>query len=451
MAFPEGFQWGVATASYQVEGAPRLQTGGGASVWDMFCRRPGVIDDSSNGDTACDTFHLYEEDARLMKELGVPNYRLSLSWPRILPEGTGRVSEEGLAYYDRLLDTLLENGVQPHVTLYHWDTPYELYLRGGWLNRDIAGWFGEYTELVAERLGDRVASWMTLNEPQCFIGLGMGTGEHAPGDKMGDRELLVAVHHALLAHGTAVQALRAQNAETPIGWAPVGVCSIPATDSPEDVEAARRSTVEMDGWNLWNSALYSDPVFLGRYPDAVEKLWDDSFYRRGEGDMALVHQPLDFYGANIYHASTVRAGEDGEIVRVPEPVGIGRSAYQWPITPDALYWGPKFFYERYGKPIVITENGMANADWVAEDGEVHDGQRIDYYRRYIAAFRRAGEDGVELKGYFAWTLMDNFEWSKGYTMRFGLVHVDFETQKRTPKASAHWYKGVIASNGENLA
>lgn len=449
MPFPEEFLWGVATASYQIEGSPMRQEGG-ASVWDMFCRRPGAISDGSNGDVACDHFHRWKEDVALMRELGIPNYRLSLAWPRIIPDGTGAVSEDGLSFYDRLVDELLASGITPHVTLYHWDTPYALHLRGGWLNRDMVGWFGEYAEVVARRLGDRVKSWMTLNEPQCFIGLGMQTGEHAPGEKMAEAELLVAVHHALMAHGTAVQALRANSPGCQVGWAPVGVCAIPATESEADIDAARRRTLEMDGFNLWNTALYNDPVFFGRYPEVVERRWEGHLYKRGEGDMALMAQPLDFYGANIYNASTVRAGADGAVETVPDPLGIGRTIYHWPVTPEALYWGARFFHERYGKPIVITENGLGLSDWVHLDGAVHDPQRIDFLTRYLRAFRRAGEDGIPIRGYFQWSLMDNFEWYEGYKFRFGLVHVDYETQARTPKDSAYWYRDVIASNGANL-
>ena len=450
MPFKEDFAWGVATASYQIEGAP-YKVGGGHSVWDMFCKRPGKIQDASSGDVACDHFNLYKEDVALMKELGVPNYRMSISWPRVLPNGTGLICEEGLSFYDRLIDELLENDIRPHVTLYHWDTPWDIYLRGGWLNRDISDWFAAYTEIVVTKLGDRVASWMTLNEPQCFIGLGMELGNHAPGDRLGQQEILWAAHNALLSHGKAVQVIRANATNNPkVGWAPVGQCSTPASNSPADIEAARKATFEMTKFDTWSTPLWSDPVFFGKYPKVVEEVWDTCFQQPVEGDMKIIQQPLDFYGANIYNAPTMKEGKDGEPEKVEYPIGGARTVYHWPVTPESLYWGPKFFYERYGKPIVITENGLGLSDWVHVDGKVHDPQRIDFLTRYLTELERASDDGVEIDGYFQWSFMDNFEWNEGYRFRFGLVYVDYETQKRVPKDSAHWYHDVIKSNGGSI-
>lgn len=449
MSFPADFAWGVATASYQIEGAP-YKVGGGRSVWDMFCERPGAIYDGSNGDIACDHYHRYQEDVDLMASLGIPNYRLSLSWPRIIPGGVGPVSEDGLGFYDRLIDSLLAENIQPWVTLYHWDTPYELYLRGGWLNRDIVEWFADYTQVVVDRLGDRVRHWMTLNEPQCFIGLGMQTGLHAPGDKLNFREVLLAGHHCLLAHGRAVQVLRARSPQPcEIGWAPVGAPIIPATDSPEDIEAARQQMYGVKEKTVWSNAWWNDPVFLGHYPESELRVFGSDAPEPRAGDLELISQPLDFFGANIYNGATYRAGENGPEY-VPHPLGIGRTIYHWPVTPESLYWGPRFSYERYGKPIVITENGLGLSDWVQMDGKVHDPQRIDFLRRYLLAFQRAAADGVPVKGYFQWSFMDNFEWYEGYKHRFGLIHVDYQTQVRTPKDSAYWYQTVIAHNGENL-
>jgi beta-glucosidase len=450
MPFASDFAWGVATASYQIEGAPYLQ-GGGRSVWDMFCARPDKIKDASNGDIACDHFHRYAEDAALMGALGIPNYRFSISWPRVIPQGTGAVSQEGLGFYDRLVDALLAQGVSPWVTLFHWDEPTELYYRGGWLNRDSADWFAEYTQVVVDRLGDRVSHWMTLNEPQCFIGLGRWTGEHAPGDRLGFAEILRAMHHTLLAHGKACQVIRARNRiPARIGWAPVGVCAVPAGEDVADVEAARRATFACPPNSVWSTSWLCDPVLLGHYPEEGLRTYFGQFAEPPAADFELIAQPLDFFGANIYSAGMVRAGDGGEPVPIPDSLGIGRTQFGWPVTPDALYWGPKFFYERYGKPVVITENGLALSDWVHADGQVHDPQRIDFLRRYIGAFRRAAEDGVDAAGYFQWSLMDNFEWAEGYRYRFGLVHVDYATQARTPKDSAAWYRTVIASNGESL-
>jgi beta-glucosidase len=291
---------------------------------------------------------------------------------------------------------------------------------------------------------------MTLNEPQCFIGLGMQTGLHAPGDRLAFREVLLAGHHALLAHGKAVQVIRARATKPArIGWAPVGAAKIPATHSPEDVDAARLATFSTTTKTVWSNSWWNDPVFFGSYPESdLEVFGDDAPVVRA-GDMEIISQPLDFFGANIYNGQTIRAGDNGP-EEVANPLGIGRTIYTWPVTPEALYWGPKFFYERYGKPIVITENGLGLSDWVALDGKVHDPQRIDFLDRYISAFRRATDDGVEALGYFQWSFSDNFEWYEGYRFRFGLVHVDYDTQVRTPKDSAYWYQEVAASNGAIL-
>lgn len=449
MPFPEGFTWGVATASYQIEGSP-YTVGGGRSVWDMYCERPGAIADGSNGAVACDHHRLYREDAALMRELGIPNYRLSVAWPRVIPGGVGPVSQEGIDFYDRLIDTLLENGVRPHVTLFHWDFPYELYLRGGWLNRDSADWFADYARVVVDRLGDRVASWMTLNEPQCFIGLGLQTGVHAPGDKLNFKEILLAGHHALLAHGKAVQIIRAALPDARVGWAPVGAPKIPASESEADINAAREATFTVTSKTVWSNAWWNDPVFFGKYPEQELEVFGSDAPQPRAGDMETIAQPLDFYGANIYNAQTVKAGPDGKPVELPHPQGMARTIYHWPVTPDALYWGPRFFHERYGKPIVITENGLGLSDWEQLDGQVHDPQRIDFLQRYLLSLRRASEDGVPIEGYFQWSLMDNFEWNEGYRFRFGLVYVDYQTQRRIPKDSARWYRDVIRTNGANL-
>ena len=418
----------------------------------MFCERPGAISDGSNGDVACDHYNRYREDASLMKELGIPNYRLSISWPRVIPQGTGSVNPEGLAFYDRLLDELLANGVQPHITLFHWDLPYELYLKGGWLNRDSADWFADYAQIVVDKLSDRVSSWMTLNEPQCFIGLGHMAGIQAPGDKLNFKEVLLAGHHALLAHGKAVQVIRASSVQpTRVGWAPVGNPCIPESDSPADIDAAREATFTVPEKSIWSNSWWNDPVFFGTYPQAQLSVFGGDAPIPKEGDMETISQPLDFFGANIYMSHTIRADSvTGDPVLAPHQIGTPRTVYHWPVTPDALYWGPKFFYERYGKPIVITENGLGLSDWVALDGKVHDPQRIDFLSRYLIALERAMQDGVEVDGYFQWSLMDNFEWQEGYRFRFGLVHVDYQSQKRTPKDSAFWYRELIASNGANL-
>ncbi len=450
MSFPKEFVWGAATASYQIDGATN-EGGRGPCVWDMFCRKPNAIFGGHNADVACDHYHRYAEDVALMKAIGLQAYRFSVSWPRVMPEGVGRVNEEGLAFYDRLVDALLEAGVEPWVTLFHWDYPLALYHKGGWLNADSPKWFADYVRVVVERLGDRVDHWMTLNEPQCFIGLGHDTGVHAPGDKLRWAEVLRAGHHALLAHGLGVQAIRAAARKRPtIGYVPVASCAIPPTDDPKDVEAARRATFAVTERTVFTNSWWMDPLFLGHYPEDGLKLFEAELPPIGPDDMETIAQPIDFLGMNTYQGFYVQIGPDGAAVMAPAPWGHPRTAFDWPVTPEVMYWTPKFLYERYGVSIAVTENGLSCTDWVALDGKVHDLQRIDFLHRYIREFRRASEDGVPTVGYFTWSLMDNFEWADGYRQRFGLVHVDYQTLKRTPKDSAFWYRDVIATNGGDL-
>jgi len=448
--FPKDFAWGAATASYQIEGGWN-EGGRGLSVWDMCCRQPGFVYEGHTGDTACDHYNRWQEDIGLMKEIGLKAYRLSLAWPRILPEGTGKVNEEGLAFYDRLVDGLLEANIEPWVTLFHWDFPYDLFLRGGWFNKASPSWFEDYTRVVVDRLSDRVSHWMTLNEPQVFIGLGHDAGFHAPGLKYGMTEVLLAGHHALLAHGRAVSVIREHARKAPsIGWAPVGAVAMPPTESPEDIEAARTVMMGMDPGGgptkVWSNTWWGDPVVLGQYPEDGLELFGKQVPAYTEAEMQLISQPIDFYGANMYVGSWIRAGEKGP-EKLDMPPGTPETLYGWKVTPDILRWGPRFLHERYKLPIVVTENGLSNMDWVAEDGRVHDPQRIDYLSRHLKAVRAAIADGVDFSGYFCWSLLDNFEWNEGYKHRFGLIHVDFTTLKRTPKDSAYWYRDVIQSNG----
>lgn len=445
MQFPDGFVWGAATSSYQIEGAFEAD-GKGASVWDMFCLKTGAVYQNENGNVACDHYHLYPQDVALMQEMGLQAYRFSISWPRVLPDGVGKVNEAGLGFYDRLVDALLAAGIEPYGTLFHWDFPYELYCRGGWLNRDSVDWFADYAQVVVSCLGDRVKNWMTLNEPNVFIELGYLKGEHAPGDKLGFAQVLRAGHHALLAHGKATQAIRSSSpGPCKVGIAPTIAPGIP--ESPDDLEAARIATFAMHRKSLWPVTWWLDPVFLGHYPqDGLEKFGADMSFIK-PGDMELIQEPQDFLGINIYHGPQIRQDAQG----VPEPVlpasGSPRTALGWPVTPDALYWGPRFLWERYAAPIFITENGLGNLDWVSLDGKVHDPQRIEFSTRYLLALRRAIADGAQVIGYFHWSLMDNFEWAYGYNQRFGLIHVDYVTQKRVLKDSAYWYRKVIVANG----
>jgi len=386
-----------------------------------------------------------------MRELGLKAYRFSIAWPRVIPRGTGALNAAGLDFYERLVDECLAVGVEPWATLYHWDLPMDLFHRGGWLNPDLPKFFEDYAAAVVARLSDRVTRWMTLNEPQCFVGLALQDGQHAPFQTLPLRDVLQAAHHALLAHGRAVRVLR-QSARRPatVGWAPVGVVTMPATDRSEDVEAARRAMFAITEKRLWNNTWFSDPVVFGHYPEDGLRIYGTAVPEYTTEEMALISQPLDFYGANIYNGQTFRAGPDGMPQKVEGEDGPPLTLYHWKMTPGCLYWGPRFLQERYKLPIVITENGMAGCDWVARDGGVHDAHRIDFTARYLAELKRAAADGVDLRGYFHWTLMDNFEWAQGYKQRFGLIHVDFATQKRTPKDSAYWYRDVIRSNGAAL-
>lgn len=450
MTFPDDFVWGAAAASYQVEGGA-YEDGKGLSVWDMMCRKEGAVWEGQTGDVACDHYHRYAADVALMKAIGLKAYRLSVSWPRVMPAGTGEVNAKGLDFYHRLVDELLAAGVEPWITLFHWDYPYALYCRGGWLNPESPDWFAEYTRVVVDALSDRVTHWMTLNEPQCFIGLGHQTGRHAPGDQLGLAQVLRAAHQALLAHGRAVAAIREGAKTAPmVGYAPVGQTRIPATDDPADVEAARADMFAIRHRDCWNDTWFMDPVILGAFPEDGLALFGPAVPTITGDDLETMCQSLDFLGVNIYSAQRIRAGDGGAAVRVPHPVGHPLTAFKWFVVPEALYWGPRFFHERYGLPIVVTENGMSNADWVSLDGQVHDPQRIDYARRHLLQIERAIDDGVPVRGYFHWSIMDNFEWAEGFKERFGLIYVDYPTQKRILKDSARWYADVIASGGERL-
>ena len=449
--FPNGFVWGAGSSSYQVEGAARTD-GRGDSVWDALCRQEGAIHHGHTGDVACDHYHRYKDDVALMKQMGLHAYRFSIAWPRIMPEGVGAVNKAGLDFYDRLTDELLAAGIQPWVTLFHWDMPTALQLRGGWLNRESAAWFGDYARVVTDRLSDRVRHWITLNEPQIYIGLGHWEGKHAPGLKLSFEQSLLAGHHTMMAHGKAVQAIRAA-AKKPalVGWAPVGRVEYPATESQADIDAARASTMSVDKKNFWSNTWFGDAAVFGRYPEDGLALFGAEAPTPKAGDMELIAQKMDFYGLNIYSGGRVKAGADGKATPVWLEPGHARNALSWAVAPEALRWGPRFVHERYKLPVLITENGMSNLDWVHSDGAVHDPQRIDFTRRYLLELGKAADDGADVRGYFHWSIMDNFEWAEGYKDRFGLIHVDYTTQKRTLKDSAHWYAEVIASNGAILA
>lgn len=450
MTFPGNFHWGAVTSAYQFEGAWNAD-GKGCSIWDKFAARRGHTWEGQTGQTACDHYNRPAEDVGLMGQIGLNAYRFSISWPRVMPHGTGAVNDAGLAFYDRLVDQLLAAGVQPWVTLFHWDFPYELFLRGGWLNPDSPSWFAKYTSVVVDRLSDRVTHWVTLNEPQCFIGLGHSSGEHAPGLKLDLPEVLLAGHHALLAHGRAVERIRERAKLAPVvGWSPAVSVFYPGTESPEDISAARSAVNSVWPDGVWNNRWWGDPVVLGQYPEEGLRAYGDAAPRSTKADFKIINQPIDFYGCNIFHGEQVRAGPGGLPVPVPLPMGHPCTSSMWTQTPEALYWGPKFLAEIYKLPLVVSENGMSNNDMVGHDGRVHDQTRIEFMIGYLMQLRRALAEGIDVRGYFVWSLMDNFEWAEGYRHRFGLVHVDYRTQQRTLKDSALWYRQVIVSNGAEL-
>ena len=450
--FRDDFVWGVASSAYQVEGRDP-EDGCGKNIWDTFTEE-GRILDGKDAYTACDHMHRYKEDYKLMKLLGIKAYRFSMSWARILPEGTGKVNEKAIAMYRDMILSMKENGIEPYITMYHWEFPQALQDKGGWLNEDVIQWFGEYAKVVAENFSDICEYFITLNEPECFVGLGHLSGVHAPGLKLPYKDVFKIAHNALRAHGQAVINLR-KYASRPIkvGYAPTCGMAYPATDSPEDIEAARKTLFgfhqPMDNWT-WNVAWFNDPVFLGKYPEEGLKKFAEYLPEITDEDMKLISQPLDFMGQNIYNGYMMRQGEDGEPEYVDREAGAAKTAAGWPVTPECFYYGVKFLYERYHLPLYITENGMSCHDDVSLDGRVHDPNRQNFLDLYISALQRANDDGADVRGYFLWTFLDNFEWDKGYTERFGIVYVDFKTQKRIVKDSAFWYQKIIESNGREL-
>ena len=452
MGFQKEFTWGAATASFQIEGAPH-EDGKTDSVWDEFCRVPGATFEGQTGDVACDHYHRFKEDIALLKQLGIRAYRFSFSWPRILPQGTGEVNEAGLRFYENLVDDLLRNQIIPYATLFHWDYPAALQKRGGWLNPQSPAWFENYAEIIAKRFTGKIKYYFTINEPQCFIGLGYGRGIHAPGLKLSAQDNFLAVHHVLLAHGRAVKVLRNYGgSDLHIGLAQNGRIMTPCSDSLEDIEIARRATFDVpDDYldALFSVSLWSDPILKGEYPRAYREKFEAVMPQIDNGDMDIICQPIDFYAQNIYHSIQVEGSKSGW-KPIPLPVGAAKTAIGWPVTPDCMYWCAKFLYENYGKPVIISENGMSAHDTVSLDGLVHDPNRIDYLHRYLLFLKKAASEGTDIIGYFAWSLLDNFEWTSAYHDRFGLTYVDYQTQERILKDSAYWYKQVIEQNGANL-
>ena len=439
LGFPKDFRWGCATASYQIEGAVK-EDGRGETNWDVFSHTAGRVANGDTGDVACDSYHRHAEDTRLLKDLGVNSYRLSIAWSRIFPDGRGTPNQKGIDYYNRVVDGLLAAGIRPYVTMFHWDLPQAL--PGGWQNRDTALAFADYAGFMAGRLSDRVRDFMTVNELRCFTDLGHLQGIHAPGLKLPQAQANQVRHHGVLAHGLGVQAIRSHaRAGTQVGIADNITTYVPVIETPEHIAAARKATREMN-------AMFLTAIMEGRYIDEYLAEQGAAAPRVQAGDMKAIASPLDFVALNIYTPEWVRAdGGPKGYAPVPHIGSSPRMASPWLVVgPEVAYWGVRHVSELW-KPrrLYISENG-ASADDPMTGGRVDDADRIMYLRNYLGQFRRAVAEGYPLKGYFLWSLMDNFEWADGYTKRFGIHHVDFATQRRTPKLSAAWYKEVIRQN-----
>jgi beta-glucosidase len=446
LTFPHGFLWGAATSAYQIEGAWDAD-GKGESIWDRYVHKPYNVLNGDMGDVACDHYHRMPEDVMIMKSLGLKAYRFSISWPRVLPKGRGETNPKGLDFYDRLVDHLLSAGIQPVANLDHWDFPQVLQDAGGWGNRDCTDWFADYARLMFERLGDRVKMWSTHNEPWVFAVIGHGKGEHAPGICDLSKAYQVA-HHLLLGHGKAVQVFRQGGVQGQIGIILDLNHFLPASESEADLAACRRAYLEKAG-------LFLEPLFFGRYPQELLDWLGFHQPQVRDGDLELIHQPIDYLGINHYFTLTVAHAIDSSLLKGrSEPYsapGWGRTTMNWGINPQGLKAVLLDIQNNYGNPTVyVMENGCSLPDIPDENGVVADWERVNYLRAHIQAIHQALQAGANLRGYFVWSLMDNFEWNWGYSRRFGLVRVDFINQRRTPKQSAYWFGEVMAENAIDL-
>ncbi|MGN0976126.1 MAG: GH1 family beta-glucosidase [Gemmiger sp.] len=446
MEFSKDFLWGAATAAYQIEGGAR-EGGRTPSIWDSFSHTPGKTAHGETGDIASDSYHRFREDVALLKEMHLKAYRFSVSWSRVLPNGGSEWNTEGLAYYDALVDELLQNGIEPFVTLYHWDLPQALQNKGGWLNEDTARAFAVYASKMGEHFKGRVRNWFTLNEPACIVGLGYGNGIHAPGLRLSLPDQFLCWQNLIYAHCLAEQALHQADAANVVGIASTGRLCYPVEENAPNLEAARVLTFACpdDDWTFTHQMML-DPLVLGRWPESCGPQLADCIGRvPGCITAALPTGKPDVIGLNIYNAAPVRMGAGGSEY-VSRPTGWPRTALNWPVEPESLHWGVRLLYERYQTSLYITENGLSCCDQVFLDGKVHDPQRIDFLTRYLTCLHRAIEQGADVRGYFHWSLLDNYEWHSGYGERFGLIYVDYPTGTRIPKDSSYWY-GTLAQTG----
>lgn len=440
MSFNKNFIWGAASAAYQIEGAYD-EDGKGMGIWDTLSN--GHIKHGENGNTACDHYHHYKEDIALMKEIGIKAYRFSVSWPRVMPQ-PGVINEKGIQFYCNLVNELTAAGIEPICTIFHWNLPMWIHDEGGWRSSEVSDDFAEYTRVIVNALSDKVRYWITLNEPLSFIGNSYVAGMQAPFENAMEKpmpemmnDLILLTKNALMAHGKAVKIIRSSAKLPPqIGMALNGLLFTPKDEAEESIAAAESETFPESAF-FPNINWWADPVILGKLPQRMQCGITPE-------ELSIIHQPLDFFGFNCYNSANY------DEYTGPNPAvypGMPRTAMDWPITPNALYWAAKFLNKRYSLPFLVTENGMANMDFVMSDGKVHDPQRIEYMKAYISGLAKAANEGVPLLGYLYWSVMDNFEWTEGYDKRFGLIHIDYQTQKRTRKDSSYWYAGVIKNNG----
>ncbi len=439
------FLFGAASAAYQIEGAYN-EDGKGQSIWDVYVQKSKRILGNETGNIACDHYHRMKGDVALMKEIGIKAYRFSIAWTRIFPNGIGEINQKGIDFYNSLIDELIKNGIEPYITLFHWDLPLALFNKGGMLNREFADWFAEYAKVVVENFSDRVKYFMTFNEPQCIVG-GYQGENRAPGMNLSLAEAIPLVHYMLLAHGKAVDAMRQYaKQDIKITFAPTGFTVYPATESEEDMACARKAMMDSYYDHMWWSSitLYADPIMFGKYPQEALDRYEKYLPKGWKEDLKQIHRPLDFYCYNYYQACKISAKESF----MPRKTGAPINSAGWAIEPKGIRWGCTFIYERYGLPICISENGIPGHEWVSDDGKVYDQFRIDFIKWHLKEIEEAQKDGVDIQSYFYWSIMDNFEWAEGYKERFGLIFVDYETQKRTIKESGYWYKNLIEQSNK---